>query len=54
MKRIGLCFFVVVILFLSMSVSALAETGQCGENMFWDLPDGVLTISGTGDMDVYK
>ena len=27
-----------------------AESGTCGENLTWDLTNGVLTISGTGDM----
>ncbi len=30
-----------------------AESGTCGENLTWDLTDGVLTISGTGAMDNY-
>lgn len=28
-----------------------AESGTCGENVNWDLTDGVLTISGTGPME---
>ena len=28
----------------------IAESGTCGENLTWDLTDGVLTISGTGAM----
>ena len=27
-----------------------AESGKCGDNLKWDLTNGVLTISGTGDM----
>ena len=27
-----------------------AESGTCGDNLTWDLTNGVLTISGTGDM----
>ena len=31
-----------------------AETsGTCGENLTWSLVDGVLTISGTGEMESY-
>lgn len=30
-----------------------AESGTCGENLTWDLTDGVLTISGTGTMNGY-
>lgn len=34
-----------------LQVSVLAETGTCGENLIWNLSDdGVLTVSGTGDM----
>lgn len=31
-----------------------ASSGTCGENLTWTLDDGVLTISGTGNMYVYK
>ena len=31
-----------------------AESGTCGENLTWDLTDGVLTIRGTGAMEDYK
>ena len=40
-------------LFLALAVSAgtlFAESGTCGDNLTWDLTDGVLTISGTGEM----
>lgn len=30
-----------------------AEGGTCGTNLTWDLTDGTLTISGTGDMKDY-
>ena len=30
--------------------SAAGATGQCGDNAYWSLNDGVLTISGTGAM----
>ena len=29
------------------------QSGQCGENLTWELKDGVLTISGTGNMTNY-
>lgn len=32
---------------------AWAEGGQCNETVNWDLTDGVLTISGTGEMPNY-
>ncbi|MBQ8967610.1 leucine-rich repeat domain-containing protein [Ruminococcus sp.] len=31
-----------------------APHGQCGENAYWLLDSGKLTISGTGNMDVYE
>ncbi|MCR5532413.1 MAG: fibronectin type III domain-containing protein [Paludibacteraceae bacterium] len=31
-----------------------AESGTCGENLTWDLTNGVLTISGTGAMNDYS
>ena len=43
-------------LFLAMMAclgSLFAESGTCGENLTWDLTDGVLTISGTGAMTDY-
>ena len=30
-----------------------AESGTCGENLTWNYEDGVLTISGSGDMTDY-
>ena len=41
-------------LFLALVLSVgtmFAESGTCGKNLTWDFTDGVLTISGTGDMD---
>ena len=36
---------------LAASVGTLfAVNGKCGDNLTWDLTDGVLTISGSGDM----
>lgn len=43
----------VLTFFLALVVGAgtlFAESGTCGANVTWDLTDGVLTISGTGDM----
>ncbi len=37
----------------SASHHYLCLVGQCGNNLFWRLTDGVLTISGTGDMYLY-
>lgn len=44
-------------LFLALLAGAgtiFAESGTCGENLTWDLTDGVLTISGTGTMNDYS
>ena len=44
-------------LFLALMAGAgtiFAESGTCGENLTWDLTDGVLTISGTGTMNDYS
>ena len=41
---------------LAITASAgtlFAESGTCGDNLTWDLTDGVLTISGTGPMTDY-
>ena len=40
-------------LFLALAASVgtlFAANGKCGANLTWDLTDGVLTISGSGDM----
>ena len=40
-------------LFLALAASVgtlFAVNGKCGANLTWDLTDGVLTISGSGDM----
>ena len=39
---------------LLMSWQVFASSGTCGENLTWDLTDGVLTISGTGAMTNYS
>ena len=39
---------------LLMSWNLLAESGTCGDNLTWDLTDGVLSISGTGAMSEYN
>ncbi len=39
---------------LICSASMFAESGTCGDNLTWDLTNGVLTISGTGDMTDWK
>ena len=43
------------LLAMVVSISPIfAESGTCGENLTLDLTDGVLTISGTGDMFNYN
>ena len=42
----------VIALFVSMSLSA-QTSGTCGANVTWTLTNGVLTISGSGDMTSY-
>ena len=46
MKKISILFIALV-----TSVGTMfAESGTCGDNLTWDLTDGVLTINGSGDM----
>ena len=46
MKKISILFIALV-----NSVGTMfAESGTCGDNLTWDLTDGVLTINGSGDM----
>ena len=43
-----------LLLAVAASVGTMfAESGTCGENLTWDLTNGVLTISGTGAMNDY-
>jgi len=43
--------FIALLLAIVASVGTMfAESGTCGDNLTWDLTDGVLTISGTGAM----
>ena len=44
-------------LFLALAASVgtlFAVNGTCGANLTWDLTDGVLTISGSGDMTTWE
>lgn len=40
---------------VSLEVTAfdVTDSGKCGDNLTWTLQDGVLTISGTGEMNNY-
>ena len=56
MKRKFLCLALALIMIFSllpMNVFAEEISGTCGDNAIWTLKDGVLTISGTGDMNDY-
>ncbi|MGN1017562.1 MAG: leucine-rich repeat protein, partial [Oscillospiraceae bacterium] len=49
------CCFVFSLLPISaMADEAQTTSGSCGENVTWALVGGVLTISGTGDMEDYR
>ena len=57
MKRLGMILILAILLIaLSVTVSAAEISGTCGENLVWefDAASGTLTISGTGPMDDWK
>ena len=45
--------FTLLLALVTSAGSLFAESGTCGDNLTWDLTDGVLTISGTGPMTDY-
>ena len=47
---------IITLLFALMASvgTSFAESGTCGDNLTWNLTDGVLTISGTGAMTDYN
>lgn len=47
------CMIAILIL-LSFSVVAFAADGVCGDNARWSYENGILTISGSGEMDEYE
>ena len=52
-KRISICVVFVLCLMVVLTAfpaSAAEVSGTCGDNLTWVLKDGVLTISGTGEM----
>lgn len=53
MKRKITVLFVITAMLLSFipTIKASAEGGSCGANVTWELKDGILTISGSGNMD---
>ena len=38
---------------ITASAVSTATSGMCGEDVYWSVENGVLTISGTGDMEDY-
>ena len=58
MSKVKTGLFLIVIFFLLMIPAARVKaesSGTCGDNVSWTLSDdGVLTISGTGEMKEYK
>ena len=56
-KQVLSGLLVLCLIFSLLPVSAFADTaksGTCGDNLTWTLQDGVLTISGTGNMKNYS
>jgi len=52
MKQIS-CILLCLAILLITPVSATEETGICGDNLTWTVSNGVLTISGYGEMYWY-
>ena len=50
MKKI----FTFILALIAGAGTLFAESGKCGDNLTWDLTNGVLTISGKGDMYDYQ
>ena len=53
MKRIGMLLALLAVLLLPCGAAEKEAFGSCGVNTSWRLEDGVLTISGTGEMHNY-
>ena len=49
-KIISLMTVLTMLMSLAVLPARAAESGTCGDNLTWTLEDGVLTISGTGEM----
>ena len=49
-KKTAAFFLIVVVIFSLFTFPVFAEEGTCGTNLKWSLADGVLKISGSGDM----
>ena len=51
MKKLFTFLFALI---AGIGIASSATSGKCGDNLTWELSDdGVLTISGTGDMHNY-
>lgn len=48
-----LCFLLCFLFLSILPAAAAEETGLCGDNLSWTVADGVLTITGHGDMYWY-
>ena len=49
-KALSLILALILMLSMAVTASAAPNSGTCGSNLTWTLTNGVLTISGTGDM----
>ena len=50
MKKLFTFLFALI---AGIGIASSATSGKCGDNLTWNLSNGVLTISGTGDMHNY-
>lgn len=46
--------FTFLIALVASANMMFAESGTCGDNLTWDLTDGVLTIAGSGAMTDFE
>ena len=53
MKRIGMLLVCLAVFLLPCAAAENEHSGTWGDNLSWQLEDGVLTISGTGEMHRY-
>lgn len=49
-KKTAAFFLIAAVIFSLFTLPVFAEEGTCGSNLKWSLTDGVLKISGSGDM----
>ncbi|MBQ6893637.1 MAG: leucine-rich repeat domain-containing protein, partial [Clostridia bacterium] len=52
-KLLTIILPLLLMLSIAITASAASDSGSCGDNLNWTLDNGVLTISGTGDMTDY-